>query len=195
MAVETRVLTENALTDVIGELAALRITVFRDWPYLYEGDRAYEERYLAPYLTTKEAVVIGTFDGGRLVGASTGIPLKAHDNEFAAAFARTEIDTDRVFYCAESLLLPQYRGQGIGHRYFDLREAAARAQGLSLSAFCAVVRPQNHPQRPTTCRPLDGFWRARGYAPLEDVVARFSWKDIGDVDETWKRLQFWVRTL
>ena len=27
-------------------------------------------------------------------------------------------------------------------------------------------------------RPLDSFWRARGYAPLPGVIAEFSWKDV-----------------
>jgi hypothetical protein len=28
------------------DIARLRIEVFREYPYLYDGDRAYEERYL-----------------------------------------------------------------------------------------------------------------------------------------------------
>ncbi len=31
----------------IDAIADLRIAVFRDWPYLYEGSREYEARYLA----------------------------------------------------------------------------------------------------------------------------------------------------
>ena len=37
------------LEAVIDDLARLRISVFRDWPYLYDGDLAYERAYLAPY--------------------------------------------------------------------------------------------------------------------------------------------------
>ena len=52
-----------------------------------------------------------------------------------------------------------------------------------------------HPARPPGYRPLDPFWRARGYAPLPGVVATFSWRDVGEPDETPKRLQFWARSL
>lgn len=195
MALDCRRLEAAALVAALPDIAALRISVFRDWPYLYDGDHAYEESYLARYAEVREAVVIGAFDGPRLVGASTGMPLVAHADDFAAAFSATDFTLKDVFYCAESVLLPDYRGQGVGHAFFDQREDAARSFGYSISAFCAVIRPDIHPSKPETYRPLDGFWRARGYRPLADVVATFAWKDLGDAEETYKELQFWSRLL
>ncbi len=195
MALDIRVLKGEALAAAIPDVAALRITVFRDWPYLYDGDLDYEMRYLAPYLSAERAVLVGAFDGARLVGASTAMPLAAHADDFAEAFRDSDLPLEEVFYCAESVLLPQYRGQGAGHAFFDLREAAAGGYGYRFSAFCSVQRPPDHPARPAAYRPLDAFWRARGYAPLPGVVARFGWKDIGDDAETLKPLQFWGRAL
>ena len=83
---------------------------------------------------------------------------------------RAGLAAEDVFYCAESVLQERYRGQGVGHRFFDLREAHARALGFSWSVFCAVIRPQQHPLRPAGYRPLDPFWRRRGYAPLTGCV-------------------------
>jgi GNAT superfamily N-acetyltransferase len=195
MSLDVRTLTGAALRAAIPDVAALRISVFREFPYLYDGDLDYEKSYLAPYVTSPDAVVVGAFDGTQLVGAATGTPLTAHADDFAKAFSETDVPLEEVFYCAESVLLPQYRGLGVGHRFFDLREAAARAQGLRFCAFCAVIRPEDHPQRPADYRPLDGFWRTRGYAPLPGVVATFSWKECGQAEETQKRLQFWSRAL
>lgn len=126
MTCDIRALTGKALFHAIPDVAALRIEVFKDWPYLYDGDQVYEERYLAPYSTAGDAIVVGAFDAGRLVGASTGMALSAHADDFAAAFANSDLTVDKIFYCAESVLLPQYRGQGIGHSFFDLREGFAR---------------------------------------------------------------------
>ena len=39
------------LLTAIGASARLRITIFRDRPYLYDGDAAYEECYLVPVRT------------------------------------------------------------------------------------------------------------------------------------------------
>ncbi len=190
-----RALTGAELEAALEDVARLRIEVFRAWPYLYDGDLAYERDYLQSYRDSEGAIVVGAFDGDRLVGASTGTPLADHADDFAAAFEGTGLDLREIFYCAESVLLPGYRGQGVGHRFFDLRERHARQLGFTKSAFCAVMRPSDHPMRPEGHAPLDPFWRARGYAPLEGVVAHFAWKDLGEECESRKPLQFWIRDL
>lgn len=190
-----RALTGEALSAALDDVARLRITVFRDWPYLYDGDLDYERRYLQSYRHSDRAIVVGAFDGDRLVGAATGAPLADHAEDFAAAFDGTGLDLSQIFYCAESVLLPDYRGRGVGHAFFDLREAHARALSFAKCAFCGVQRPADHPMRPAGYRPLDPFWRARGYAPLPGVIAQFLWKDLGEESETLKPLQFWIRDL
>ena len=188
-------LTGPALSRALGDVARLRIEVFRAWPYLYDGDAAYEEAYLQTYRDSENAILVGAFDGDRLIGASTGTPMEDHAEDFAAAFAGQDIPLGDIFYCAESVLLPEYRGHGIGHAFFDAREDHARALGHGHAAFCGVVRPADHPLRPGDYQPLDPFWRKRGYAPLEGAVAHFSWKDIDQDAETDHPLQFWMRRL
>ena len=136
------------LPGLIRDVARLRIEVFRAWPYLYEGDLTYEERYLAPYLQSPGSIVVGAWDNEVLVGASTGTPMEDHADEFAAPFADLGIDLTTVFYCAESVLLPAYRGQGIGSRFFEEREAQARRLSRTFMCFCAVIRPDDHPAQP-----------------------------------------------
>jgi hypothetical protein len=69
------------------------------------------------------------------------------------------------------------------------------AYGFTRSAFCAVIRPEDHPAKPTAYHPLDAFWTARGYAPLPGVIAQFDWKDLGETEQSSKPLQFWMRSL
>lgn len=190
----TRILTGDAVAQVTDDLARLRIAVFRDWPYLYDGDLAYERDYLRAY-AAPGAVVVVAEDAGRIVGAATGAPMEHHAADFAAAFAGRPERLEDIFYCAESVLLPAWRGRGLGHAFFDGREAQARALGRRYAAFCAVIRPDDHPARPAGYRPLDGFWRARGYAPLPGAIAQFRWRDIGATAETAHPLQFWIKTL
>ena len=189
------VLTGAALAAALDEVARLRITVFRAFPYLYDGDFAYEQRYLQTYRDSDQAVLVGAFDGERLVGAATGTPMQDHASDFAEAFAGQGYDLSQVFYCAESILLPDYRGRGIGHRFFDLREAHARSLGARYTAFCGVIRPEDHPLRPAGYTPLDPFWRKRGYRPLPGAIAHFDWQDIDQPSSTKKPLQFWIRQL
>lgn len=193
--IQCHVLTGAALDAALGDVARLRIAVFRDWPYLYDGDLDYERRYLAAFRASPQAVVVGAYDGNTLVGAATAAPLSDHADDFAQAFDGTGVNIADVFYCAESVLLDDYRGQGVGHRFFDAREEAARAFGYRKSAFCAVQRPDDHPLRPADYRPLDTFWRKRGYAPLDGAVARFTWQDVDADAPTAKPLQVWIKSL
>jgi GNAT superfamily N-acetyltransferase len=195
MTVTLRSLTGAELDGALDDVAALRIAVFRDWPYLYDGDRDYERGYLARFRDSPDAILIGAFDGARLIGAATGSPMEDHATDFGAALAAVALPLARIFYCAESVLLPEYRGRGIGHRFFDEREAHARALGRDHVAFCSVIRPQDHPARPQEARSNDAFWRKRGYAPLPGVTAEFAWRDLGEAGETSKTLQFWMRRL
>ncbi|PJE26402.1 Acetyltransferase (GNAT) family protein [Pseudooceanicola antarcticus] len=188
------VLTGGALEAALDDVARLRIAVFRDWPYLYDGDISYERQYLDDYLAPS-AIVVAAKDGDEIVGVATGMAMEAHAEDFAAPFAERPEPLEQIFYCAESVLLPAYRGQGIGNAFFDAREAHAKALGRRYSAFCSVIRPQDHPARPKGYSPLDPFWRKRGYAPLPGVQAEFRWTDIGDSDQSPHKLQFWMKTL
>jgi GNAT superfamily N-acetyltransferase len=185
----------RAALPFFGDLAALRIEVFREFPYLYEGTLAYEERYLRSYAESERSVVVIARDGERVVGASTATPLTEHGEEVAPALAKAGIDPERVYYFGESVLRASYRGRGIGHAFFDHREAAAKKHGFGIAAFCAVVRPEDHPLRPTDYVPHDAFWTKRGYAKRQDIVASFEWRDLGEHQETHKPMVFWVKEL
>ncbi len=196
MKLEVTSLTGDAIKTVLPDLARLRMIVFRDWPYLYDGTLEYEQQYLSTFAAAPGAVCVIARDGEKIVGASTGLPMVHADEEFKGPFAAAGYDIAEVFYCGESVLLPTHRGGGVGHAFFDHREAQARRLGgFKHSTFCRVVRPDDHPLKPTDYRPLDDFWRKRGYAPAPGLVAHYAWKDIDQQAETTKELQFWVKDL
>lgn len=179
----------------LDDLARLRIEVFRAWPYLYEGSLEYERGYIARYAQARTGVIVVALDGDTVVGASTALALDEEADYVRAPFVRAGMDTTQVFYFGESVLLPQYRGHGIGVRFFEEREAAARGFGYPLCCFCAVQRPEDHPMKPAEYVPLDAFWGKRGYVRRPDLVASFSWRDIGDAAETAKPMVYWMKDL
>lgn len=194
MTVDVRPLTGDDLLAHLDGLARLRIEVFRAFPYLYDGTMDYERRYLETYARAPGSAIIGAFDGGELVGAATGVPL-AHEPDYATApFREAGLDVHEYFYFGESVLRASYRGQGIGVKFFEAREAHARALDLGVATFCAVERPVDHPRRPHGYEPLDAFWRRRGFAPM-GLRGAFSWRDLDEDDEREKPMVYWSKAL
>jgi GNAT superfamily N-acetyltransferase len=189
-------LTGPALRRHLPELARLRISVFRAFPYLYDGSLDYEERYLATYAGTADSVIVGAFDGDRVVGAATGLPLEREPESLTAPFVAQGFMVAEIFYFGESVLLPEYRSQGVGVGFFAEREAHARSLGrFTRTAFCGVVRPAAHPRRPASHVPLDAFWRRRGYEPVPGLIEQLSWRDLDEAEASAKPMQFSSRSL
>lgn len=188
-------LVGEAVRARLDAVAALRIAVFRDWPYLYAGDADYEREYLETYAAAPGSVLVLARAGETVVGASTGLPLAQEGATFQAPFLERGIDPERVFYCGESVLLPEYRGRGIGHAFFDAREAHARALGgFDWIAFAAVDRDAGDPRRPPGHRGNETFWRKRGYLRQPGMTMRLTWSEVG-VGEVAHPLTFWLRPL
>ncbi|WP_424949931.1 GNAT family N-acetyltransferase [Deinococcus sp.] len=189
------VLTGPDLAPAIPELSRLRVTVFREFPYLYVGDAAYEARYLRSYLEAPDSLVVLVKDGEKVVGASSALPLKDEQAELQAPWQDNGPDVSTVWYLAESVLLPGYRGRGLGVRFFEERERRGRELGYDTASFCAVQRPDNHPRRPTGHGPLDEFWKKCGYTRHPELIARLSWREPDEEAESPKDMVFWTKRL
>lgn len=194
--IDIKVCTGAQVAPYLDDVAALRIAVFSDWPYLYAGDREYEKKYLATYAESPQSLFVLALDGERVVGASTGIPLVDETSAFQEPFQERGIALADVFYFGESVLLAAYRGRGIGHRFFDEREGyARRLGGFAMTAFCAIERDQADPRRPQDHRGNETFWNKRGYRCQDDMFCRLEWQEIGHDMASCHRLRFWLRPL
>ena len=185
-----------ALQDYIAPLAQLRIQVFREFPYLYDGSLDYEQHYLSTYIHAPSALMVLVFDGEQVVGASSGLALRDEVEEFQRPFVEQGHALDHIFYCGESVLLPAYRGLGLGVRFFAEREAhARRLGGMCWSTFCAVERHADHPLRPAQYQSLDEFWQRRGYQKQPHLQTEFVWQDLHQPAPTAKPMTFWLKAL
>lgn len=182
------------IAPIVPDLAALRLGVFRDWPYLHAGDEGYERHTLRTYIGSPRAVAVLAILDSRIVGAATGLPMADEVAEFKAPVAAAGLDPRQVFYFGESVLLPEFRGQGIGVRFFTEREDHARSLGYRWAAFCAVERSPADPRAPAGHVPLDAFWTRRGFHRT-DITTTFSWKEVGEGVETPKPMRFWLKDL
>lgn len=186
-------LVGDAMSPHLPALAQLRISVFREWPYLYAGSLSYEATYLERYARSPRSLLVLASCAGEVVGASTAMPLSEESEEVRRPFEHVPWPIASALYLGESVLLPAFRGRGVGARFFLEREAHAARLGLPVTTFCAVERPETHPARPSDYVPLHDFWRRRGYERRAELRTEFSWTDVGDSESTRKPLVFWVK--
>lgn len=194
MSLHLKTLTGADLAPYLSDLAALRIEVFREWPYLYEGNPIYEEKYLKAFAQAPNAVLVLAFDAHTLLGASTGLPLRHETANIIKPFTTNNWAINDIFYLSESVLKAPYRGQGLGVGFFRERETWAKSLGFKWATFCGVIRPENHPLRPANAVPLDNFWQKRGYTRT-DLICEIEWQDLDKAEETAKPLRFWTKQL
>lgn len=185
----------SEIKDWIEPLSHLRIEVFREFPYLYDGNLDYEQEYLATYSKASSSCIFLAFVDEELVGASTCVGMSEENEDFKKPFLENEYDLNRIFYFGESLIKKEYRGNKIGHEFFKMREehAAQILPDLKYTCFCAVKRSYNHPLKPSNYKPLDLFWNRMGYSKNENLVASFEWKDIDKDEEDLKKMVFWLK--
>jgi len=194
--IKIRAFTGNGIKTYIPSIASLRIEVFKEYPVLYVGDTEYESRYLKKFTQCKEAIAILIFDGNKIVGTSTGLPLEDESPDIQKPFLEHGLNPAEYFYFGESALLQPYRGRGLGHHFFDIRESHAKhLKRFKYTCFCTVIRPKNHPRKPTDDMSLEAFWKKRGYTEHPELKFDFSWKDMDDEKESPKPMVFWIRAL
>jgi len=189
-------ITGADIAAYVDELARLRIEVFREFPYLYDGDEDYERKYLQTYVNSPRSLAVLVYDGAELVGASTGLPMQDETAEFQKPFVDNGYDVGSVFYCGESVLRRDYRGRGIYKHLFQAREQhAAELPGIALCTFCSVRRAAGHPLRPADYVPLNAVWQRFGYTEQPQLEASYVWKDIDLAEPSAKTMRFWTKAL
>lgn len=178
------------------ELASLRLRVFFDFPYLYEGNEEYEMKYLETYFRAQHSFLFLVEENQKIVGASTGIWAQEEEESFRTPFILNGMNPENIFYFGESVLLPEYRGRGLGKIFFEEREHFAKSLSfIQTLSFCAVERSDSHPLKPNNYRPLNSFWESLGFQKENKLKTEYEWQDRGEKQATKKTMQYWIKHL
>lgn len=114
---EIRVFSGLEAQQYFDDIANMRITLFKEFPYLYQGSIAYEEEYLETYFKSPNATILLVFDNNKVVGFSNSIPLAEESDAMKAPFIAKGLDLNNYLYIGEVMLYSEYRGQGILRSY------------------------------------------------------------------------------
>lgn len=194
--IHVRSFTGPHLKTYLHSIAKLRSEVFREYPYLHEINMAQQTEYIKKAATYKESIAVLIFDNTTLVGASVGLPLIAESAQLHQPFLERQLNIQNYYYFSASLLLKPYRGRGIGHHFFDVREAhVAHHKKFTHICFCVPLTSQEDPERPEEYLQLDDFWRKRGYVHHPDMQCRLSWTPVNAKQDPEKTMTVWIKEL
>lgn len=177
-SVQLQVLKGSEIQPYIDTLAELRLLIFREYPYLYEGNIQEERNYLKMYYQSKNSFVILALDKGKPVGTATGVPFDKTPKEFRETFAKNGIPIEGIFYSGELILLKEYRNKGLGSRLYEELEKLVSGKYEKI-AICEVIKAKKDPKQPKDYVPSDRFWSKKGFIRHPQLAMYTSWKEIG----------------
>ena len=188
--IKIRSLTGASIKTYIPSIVKIHAEVLKEFPYLRLSDSEEDIRYLKRLSQSKDAIAILVFDGPKIVGVSTGCPLEKTMTPFQKPFLENDHAIADYYYFGVSALLKQYRGRGIAHHFFDLREQHVKQlKKYKKICFSTVIRNK----KPHDYTPLDAFWKKRGYIEHKDLITHFSWREIDEKESSPKPLNFWIK--
>ena len=188
-------LTSSNIESCLEPLAALRLEIFREYPYLYEGLREDELCYLKSYVAAPDACVILSQESGTIEGAVTGMPLIHEDAQMLSAFTENSLDVEGFYYVGELLLYQAFRNRGLGSKLLGQMEAHIRSLGKYCKLTCATLeRPDDNPARPLESTPITRFLAHSCFVMLPGVTTQFPWRETDGVKRE-HLMQFWVKEL
>lgn len=194
--IHVRSFTGAHIKTYLHSIAKLLEEVFREYPYLKETNIEQQIKYIKDAAAHRESIAVLIFDNTTLVGASIGLPLAVEVPEIHRPFLERNLPLANYYFFSASVLLKPYRGRGIGHHFFDVREThVLHHKKFSHICFCMPLRPEMDPERPEDYLKLDDFWRKRGYTHHPEMQCELPWIPVNGDQNTTKTMTFWIKSL
>lgn len=198
MEEKIEVLSGKAVAPWVERVSQLRTSIFREFPYLYEGSLEYESNYMRGYMSDPQAIFVLIKNRDTLVGAATGIPLISNSDivkDARRVFEEHALVCKEYYYFGEAILLPEHRGKGFYTKLVAERERKANEFGFSKYCFLAVQQKDTHPLKPDGFQSTDGIFKHAGFQKT-NMSIKYNWPTIqqdGSTNNSEHIMFFWVK--
>ena len=194
--IKIRTLRGAGIKTYIPSIVKVRNEVLKEYPYMRDNPVEEDTKYFKHLSQSKDSIAVLIFDGPKIIGVTTGMPLEEQLPFLQKPFLEKKIKLSEIFHFGVCALLKPYRGRGIAHHFFDLREEHVKhlKRFKKISLTC-VLRPKNHPKKPKDYISLDSFWKKRGYVERKDLISENAWREHDEKAPTPKSLVFWVKEI
>ena len=187
------IMSGQDIKKITDELGNFRITIFQEYPYLYDGDLDSERKYLARYSNISNSILLLLRDQAGILGAATGIPLAHDEPAFTEPFKDKNLE--EFFYIGELMIRKDNRSKGIGTLLLRNMLDLIDKQQFTTACLYTVDRGDNHPLKPELYQSPDSLWKKFGFEKHSSHRVYLSWRDLGNITETEKPMNVWIKDL
>ena len=195
MTMESKILHGGDVRPYLEDIAQMRISMFREFPYLYAGYIEYEREYLENYFKSDTSTILLVFDEGEVVAFSSSILLADELDEIKRPFLDRNLPVEEYLYIGEMMIKPEYRGKGLLRKFFESQESYAKQNGYQHAVFMTVKRDKNHPARPIEYKEIDPIWRHFGYERMQGIFIAMPWQRVDTGKEEMNYLDVWYKDI
>jgi hypothetical protein len=170
--------------------------VLKEFPYMQADNTEADMQYFKTLSQSKDSIAVLVFDGPKIIGVTSGLPLEENLEVLQKPFLKNQLAPSDFYYFGVCALLKPYRGRGIAHHFFDIREEHAKhLKRFNKICLSNVLRPKNHPQKPKDYVSLENFWKKRGYIERQELIGHLPWRDAEEKHPSPKSLVFWIKEI
>jgi hypothetical protein len=157
----------------------LRVTLYRDYPYLYEADRKEEAEYMHWFLNLPKTFVAIAFCKEKPIAFVAGSDFTDFSEHFKGSieeFEKAGLVPSNYFYIADDLFEPEHPQQEILSTLVHLMEIRVNEQNNYM--FCWITEEHDsHPLKPENYKSASALWEKLGYQK-SNICIKFSYPTI-----------------
>jgi len=185
--VEYQLVQGSDMEQYVNDMIRLRLTVFRESPYFYDGTEGEERAYLEQHLHSEKGLFLIAKTGDHVIGMLSGTPMKDRD-DYAYPYVKNAIPTDSIFCLGELVVEQSDHREQIGLNLYQLFEEHVRSLGsYDTISECVVLHPIAGEGK--------SILMQVGGSKCPNLVYHCFWKEIDQEVSTDHVMEYWSKQL
>lgn len=177
------------------DIVQLSNTLFKGYPYFYNGNDGEYTEHLQSYAQSKNGIISIAFDGDKIVGVATGIPLSEAWDKYQKPFQQRGDDVKKIYYLGELLVLPEYTGKGLGQQMAKEVEKFAKEKGFQTITAQVIDEKSLKEPAPTGHYSMTNVLQKLGYQERPEINMESMWTNVNADKETSHKMVYWTKSL
>lgn len=192
------ILSGNEVDPFACELGWVRMSHFREYPYLYDANIVEESKYLSDFLNSDDKLLVRITENGTLLSLLSGYDF-ASESEILDIAAREVGDLGKTFYFAEFIVEKHARKRGLSRLMMESALPFISSLGYQTASILTVQRNSSDPRMKKGYTSSDPVWSRLGFkktsTSCDHEWATFLDADLSKSKPVLNTLNLWTKTL